>query len=181
MRCITLTEPWASLVACGAKRIETRSWATDYRGLLGIHAAKGMTGNDLDVAIYTTAAILALPESRAWRRQRPLVKDAFAETRGRILAFAELLDCVPTRSLRVSNDQERSIGNGRWPVHPYELHLGDYTAGRWAWVLGRVWRLANPVPATGTLGLWEWETYEPPLAELVTFDWADQAPLREGE
>ena len=28
MKALTLTQPWATLVAIGAKRIETRSWAT---------------------------------------------------------------------------------------------------------------------------------------------------------
>lgn len=41
MKAITLTQPWATLVAIGAKKIETRSWATGYRGRLAIHAAKG--------------------------------------------------------------------------------------------------------------------------------------------
>src|SRR5690348_17556570 len=41
MKALTLTQPWASLVAIGAKRIETRSWSTSYRGPLAIHAAKG--------------------------------------------------------------------------------------------------------------------------------------------
>src|SRR5690348_441422 len=41
MKAITLTQPWATLVAVGEKRIETRSWSTSYRGLLAIHAAKG--------------------------------------------------------------------------------------------------------------------------------------------
>ena len=31
MRAITLTQPWATLVALGFKKIETRSWSTDYR------------------------------------------------------------------------------------------------------------------------------------------------------
>ena len=44
MKALTLTQPWASLVAIGAKRIETRSWSTPYRGLLAIHAAKGFPG-----------------------------------------------------------------------------------------------------------------------------------------
>ncbi len=39
MKAITLWQPWASLVAIGAKTIETRSWATSYRGPLAIHAA----------------------------------------------------------------------------------------------------------------------------------------------
>ena len=31
MKALTLTQPWATLVAIGAKRIETRIWRTDYR------------------------------------------------------------------------------------------------------------------------------------------------------
>src|SRR6202030_3531482 len=42
MKTLTLTQPWATLVALGAKRIETRSWRTSYRGPLAIHAAKRM-------------------------------------------------------------------------------------------------------------------------------------------
>lgn len=38
MKAITLMQPWATLVAIGAKRLETRSWSTNYRGPLAIHA-----------------------------------------------------------------------------------------------------------------------------------------------
>lgn len=34
MRGLSLTQPWATLVAIGAKKIETRSWTTTYRGAL---------------------------------------------------------------------------------------------------------------------------------------------------
>ncbi len=40
MRAISLWEPWASAMANGFKRIETRSWPTNYRGDLLICAAK---------------------------------------------------------------------------------------------------------------------------------------------
>lgn len=43
---LTLTQPFASLVALGAKRVVTRDWGTDYRGALAIHAAKGLSGLD---------------------------------------------------------------------------------------------------------------------------------------
>ncbi len=49
MKTLTLTQPYASLIAFGAKRIETRTWATTYRGPLAIHAADG-----LDVAARAT-------------------------------------------------------------------------------------------------------------------------------
>ena len=39
---LSLTQPWASLVAIGMKKIETRKWATSYRGKLLIHAAAGL-------------------------------------------------------------------------------------------------------------------------------------------
>ncbi len=39
MKAITIWQPWASLIACGAKQYETRSWATSYRGPIAIHAA----------------------------------------------------------------------------------------------------------------------------------------------
>jgi activating signal cointegrator 1 len=39
MKALSITQPWASLVAIGAKQIETRSWSTRYRGRVAIHAA----------------------------------------------------------------------------------------------------------------------------------------------
>src|ERR1700722_19135273 len=41
MKALTLTQPWATLVSIGAKRVETRSFRVSYRGSLAIHAAKG--------------------------------------------------------------------------------------------------------------------------------------------
>lgn len=42
MRALSLTQPWASLVISGEKRIETRGWQIGYRGPIAIHASKGM-------------------------------------------------------------------------------------------------------------------------------------------
>lgn len=36
---LSLTEPYATLIKEGKKRIETRSWKTSYRGELYIHAS----------------------------------------------------------------------------------------------------------------------------------------------
>eukprot|EP00760_Papus_ankaliazontas_P009274 PhM_4_TR13987/c0_g1_i1/m.81747 len=36
--CMTMHQPWASLLVAGLKRFEGRSWPTDYRGRLWIHA-----------------------------------------------------------------------------------------------------------------------------------------------
>ncbi|KQO04623.1 hypothetical protein ASF12_13925 [Paenibacillus sp. Leaf72] len=38
MKAITIIQPWATLIAIGAKQYETRGWSTKHRGALAIHA-----------------------------------------------------------------------------------------------------------------------------------------------
>ena len=38
-KCLSMHQPWASLLIMGFKRVEGREWSTDYRGPLWIHAA----------------------------------------------------------------------------------------------------------------------------------------------
>jgi hypothetical protein len=40
MKCISLKQPYAELLAIGKKTIETRKWSTKYRGIFLIHASK---------------------------------------------------------------------------------------------------------------------------------------------
>lgn len=40
VRTLTMIDPWGTLVALGAKRIEIRSWSTPHHGPLAIHVAK---------------------------------------------------------------------------------------------------------------------------------------------
>lgn len=39
LRCLSIRQPWAWLVCVGAKRIENRTWQTDFRGTIAIHAS----------------------------------------------------------------------------------------------------------------------------------------------
>lgn len=79
MRCLSIHQPWASLIALGPKRIENRTWATSYRGPLLIHASQ-MRGR-LDAA------------RRLWRAHSTLwCPDPFPG--GAIVAVADLVHCV---------------------------------------------------------------------------------------
>ncbi len=136
MKALTLTQPWASLVAIGAKKIETRSWATSYRGPLAIHAAKGFPKDARTVCLrepFKRVLIAAGIESLA---DLPL---------GALLATVLLVDCVPTGKVRSTLTSE-------------EYAFSDYSAGRWAWLLDDVQPLSVPVPARGALGLWDCST-----------------------
>lgn len=48
MKVLTLKQPWATLVAEGIKEYEFRSWKTNYRGKVLIHAGTGIDKNDME-------------------------------------------------------------------------------------------------------------------------------------
>lgn len=126
VKAISLWQPWASAIAYGAKLVETRSWKTTHRGLLLIHAARSKDGRDWDGAIRPYLS--GVPEYS----ELPF---------GAIVAVAELVTCLPTTSLR-SDLSDR------------ELALGDYSAGRYGWILRKVRRI-EPIPYKGKQGLFE--------------------------
>ena len=147
MKAITLTQPWATLVAIKEKRIETRSWNTAYRGPLAIHAAKGYPqwAKDWCYVEPFQTALRAYPGP-------PLPV-------GCVLATCRLIACVPTRELQLGRviECEASLCIAPVPITEQELAFGDYSPGRWAWLLADVKPLPVPIPARGALSLWEWE------------------------
>jgi len=133
MKALTLTQPWASLVAISAKKIETRSWSTTYRGPLAIHAAKGWTREDRELIFEEPfQEYLRLAGFRS-PADFPL---------GAVLAIVDLVGCDLIR-YAIPPEPERSFGN--------------YEVGRSAWKMANLRRLLVPVPAKGALGLWEWK------------------------
>lgn len=47
LKVLTLRQPWATLVAEGIKKYEFRSWKTNYRGIVLIHAGTGIDKDDM--------------------------------------------------------------------------------------------------------------------------------------
>lgn len=163
MRAITLTQPWATLVAIGAKRIETRSWRTSYRGPLAIHAAAGLgpvgglrgLRTLISQPVFFEALRCIVPNA-----YRDCTVDAILDSLpfGAVLSSAKLVDCVAI----AHRWQEQLIQqrDNRWfvspPITSPEYAFGDYTPGRYAWLLDDVQPLPEPIPARGQPGLWEW-------------------------
>lgn len=52
MKVLTLKQPWATLVAEGIKKYEFRSWKTNYRGKVLIHAGAGIDKKEMDKFKY---------------------------------------------------------------------------------------------------------------------------------
>lgn len=146
MKALTLTQPWATLVAIGAKKIETRSWRPRHRGLIAIHAAKTIPPTVLHT-LHTDASFRRAVDTElahAGLRMADHIEDL---PRGMVIATAVLVDVVPTSEL-----VRREVPWGS----RFEHDFGDYSPGRWAWFLGDVQPLSEPVPARGALGLWDW-------------------------
>ncbi len=127
MKALSLTQPWASLVATDQKRVETRSWSTNYRGPLYIHAAKSMNDAAHDFAT-----------EELFGGRLPLVLPL-----GALIATARLVDVRRTEAVIRE-------------LTATEIRYGDYTPGRFAWFLEDIQELPEPIPARGALGLWEW-------------------------
>lgn len=139
MKALTLTQPWATLVAIGAKTVETRSWRTDHVGLVAIHAAKNFPN---DARYIVTEPPFSTALSGAWASTLPTAS---------IIAVAHIRKCFQFTEDTVAMVRERSAA-GKLP--PFEADFGDYTAGRWGFRLTDVIPLREPVPARGMLNLW---------------------------
>lgn len=153
MKVLTLTQPWASLVALGAKKIETRSWATPYRGPLLIHAAKGLGPvGGMSGLIYQYAC------SPFWEVLLPNGHTPDKMPRGAIIAVCRLVGCPPTPTTHPTIEtgwtDEDTAEN--WDLTEQERAFGDYSPGRFAWLLADVRALPEPIPCKGALGLWEY-------------------------
>ena len=149
MKAITLTQPWATLVAIGAKKIETRSWPTKYRGPIAIHAAKAFPGWAKQTCEeYLFQRALGLPDRSEGDLQKWMdaMRDGIkALPLGQVIATARIVNCIETHLI------ERFVQ----PFTEQERAFGDYTPGRYGFLLEDV-RQIEPAPAKGALGLWEW-------------------------
>jgi hypothetical protein len=135
-RALTLTQPWATLVATRQKLVETRSWGTSYRGPILIHAAKGYPPLARDLTIdLQVRGILQVPKGHTPWAHHPIPL-------GEFVARAVL-------------DDVRSTEWSRQHLDALELELGDYSAGRFAWWLRDIEPIDPPVAWRGALGLWD--------------------------
>jgi hypothetical protein len=158
MKAITLTQPYATLIAIGAKRIETRSWRTSYRGPLAIHAAKGFPVNAREFAGRRLVNGLLVTAGYATADRNcglPI---------GAVIATCRLISCLPMRELQDNRTIETDLF-AKAPVFTLddqERAFGDYSLGRWAWLLADIVPFAEPIPAKGALSLWEWNAEDVP-------------------
>lgn len=136
MKAITLWQPWATFIADGHKRYETRSWSTNFRGNIAIHASKRWS---LDQKIFLNQLVM---------KHEALADYAVYEFPfGCVVAACRLVNVHRVEDVRDS-------------LSRLERALGDYSDERFAWELEIVKLPPQPIPTKGMQGIWTWE-YQP--------------------
>jgi len=149
LRILTLWQPWATLIALGLKQYKTRSWSTNYRGKLAIHAAKRyISGSEWQEFIYRARAL-------GVGSQVESALAAFTELpHGSIVAIADLTDCremIDVASRNCSLHPALQIDSSAQT--PLEKAVGDWSELRYAWKMENVTALPEPIPFKGKQGL----------------------------
>jgi activating signal cointegrator 1 len=136
VKALTLWQPYASLIAEGIKRVETRGWSTPYRGPLLIHCARHWSGG-------LAARFEEIKDHLRGRSDRKFLPTQASMPMGKICCLVDLVD---VRQMKAPEDW---LG-----IDFEENYWGDLSPGRFAWILENPRRLLDPIPATGRQGLW---------------------------
>ncbi len=127
LKCISLWQPWASLITDGRKQIETRHWPAPawlIGAELAIHATK-----------YVDRCMCA-----SWGYSADSIP------RGAVLGIVRLDKCE-----RFTQDFYKEI------MLYQEGRYGDFTPGRFGWFLTLVRKFDKPFPQKGAQGIFNWE------------------------
>lgn len=130
MKVLSLTEPYATLIKDGKKKVETRSWKTNYRGELYIHASS-----------------TKIPKEYRNNLQLMSLVDIDKLNYGNIICSCNLVDCV-----EMTDELIKEIKKDK-----NEYISGVYEKGRYAWIFKDIKVLDNPIKAKGHLGIWNYD------------------------
>lgn len=154
IRALSLWQPWASLMAIGAKQLETRSWPA---------ARAGLRPGEL-VAIH--AAKRPMPYELRWEMHAPC-KDVGLDLDhvpyGSVVSIHRFEECLPTTVYR---DGVPWCAEWLDTLSEQELDFGDYGQDRYAWRMPLVYRLPQAPPVRGAQGAWWWDVPPDLAAEL---------------
>lgn len=127
MKVITVKQPFATLIAEGKKEYEFRTWKSNYRGELYIHAGKGV-------------------DKKAMARYKHL---QLTYPQGVILAKVNLTDCLVV-------DQNLKEELKRKDPNVYYGILHDSNWNGYAFRLEKVEKI-KPIEVKGKLGIWNYD------------------------
>ncbi len=165
---LSFRQPFASLVLSGWKVVENRTWSTDYRGRLYIHASgPPMKYKFTDVYGYQPPEDFDPTKPDVNGHDLPGF-DPSSRTlvTGVILGSVELLDVIPLRwkskrdgkfrpdPIRTKKHYQSLLKRRKLPEPRYGFHGYEIYDVQYHWLLADPQVLDEPIPAKGKLRLW---------------------------
>lgn len=132
-KALSILQPYAQLVCMGVKLVETRPMLTNYRGELYIHASQGFH-----------RGLRNLCNNYPFREY---IKSHLDLHTGAIIGKVNLDACLSVEALKTDN----RLGE-------HERYFGDYSAGRYGWMLSHAVLFDKPIPYKGQLGIWNFDS-----------------------
>lgn len=130
VKVLSVKQPWASFLLSGEDWSENRTWKTDYRGPLWIHASSTIDREECKFQNIDP---------------KPLVT-------GAILGKVELVDMFDKEQDGLEARQFEIID--KYKLHPCGV---DFMFGPYCWIVTNPQKLKHPIPAKGQLNLWKCE------------------------
>ena len=154
MKTLTVKQPWASLIVEGIKDIENRTWKTNFRGRMLIHAS---AKPDYDIRNTNNISIYNVLRENEYLFDDDI--DAFCAV-GAIIGSVEIVDCVinypsiwaekqhctyytPCKDLMKSTNCLDGCRHFSKPIYN--------------WVLANPVKFEKPIPCKGALSLWDYK------------------------
>ena len=126
MKVITIKQPFASLIIAGLKEYEFRTWKTNYRGPILIHAGKGIDKN-------------------AMKKYEQFHLEYLT---GYILGIADLTDCI-----KIDEEAKTMLKKKKSIV--YENQINNKEKNYYGFKLENI-QTIEPIYINGQLGLWNY-------------------------
>lgn len=148
MKAFTVYQPFAYAIVAGLKGYETRPRRTNIRGRVAVHAGKRFFTFDTDAE---RAAVSDLLDFEPWKYHTEdsghsaefdrIYAGCAGLPHGAVIGTVEIVDCVPVEEIENTLTERERL-------------LGDYSPGRFAWVLKNPVMFDTPIPARGQQGWW---------------------------
>lgn len=148
MKVLTEKQPWGFLICAGIKPIENRTWKTNYRGRVLIHAGKSRMGSLFDCLTKEQLELVNDKLGYNYDFEKTFIK-------GAIIGSVEIVDCVlnhPSIWAEPSNE-----------VYKDPEIYGDnkIDSAVWNWVLADPILFDKPIlNVNGKLGFWDYDLSE---------------------
>lgn len=175
MKAISLWQPWASLIACGAKPFETRHWAPP-RDLIGhriaIHAARHVdketrafaeelmygqhAAGGFDLADKLSASMEGIPDQLLGSFGMAIMPVGCIVCTVLLDAAFHLGEAAEGTAVPAASVVRRLISRPMPECFTVRIDdFGDYAAGRWAWLLREPLHRTPHEPVTGRQSFFE--------------------------